>query len=73
MGTHVSTKPLKRFARKQLRDCPLVREMILEEPDRISAEDFVVKSRVWLQVLNKELGATSSGIGHLENRPVVRQ
>ena len=51
ISAHVSTKPLKSFARTQLRDCPLVRDTILEEPHRMPAEELVVKSRVWLQVV----------------------
>lgn len=73
ISAHVSIKQLKSFARTQLRECPVVREMIREEPDRMPAEEFVVKSRVWLQVLNKEIRAKESrGIRHLENRLVVR-
>lgn len=48
--------------------------MILEEPDAISAQEFVVKTKVWLQVLRREIQENDSrGVRHPEDRLVPRQ
>lgn len=65
---------LKNFAKAHLRGCPFLHELILEEPDAMSAQEFVVKTKVWLQVLRKEIHASESrGFRHPKDRPLVRQ
>ena len=74
MDTHVAIGPLKSFSKSQLKDCPLLRQMILEEADEMSNEEFVMKAKVWLRLLQTELEAKDSGpVGLLHNRLVVRQ
>ena len=55
LSYEVISEPLKKFAKKELRDCPITREIILEEPDRIPVEEFVTKSLIWLRLLEKEI------------------
>lgn len=61
MTRPVILKPLKTFARIELKDCPIIRSIILEGPETITAEEFIVKSKLWLQVLGKDIELKTSG------------
>ena len=50
---------IKRFAVRELTGCPLLRQLILEEPERLEAHEFVTKCKVWLQLLREERSRTS--------------
>ena len=50
----VSIVELKRFAARDLRDYPVLRNLILQEPDQIEASEFAVKVGLWLQVVAEE-------------------
>lgn len=74
MACKVNTKPLKEFVASHLREYPLVRQLILQEPDHMTAQEFVIKSKMWLRLLSEEKKISISGdIGLLHNRLVVRQ
>ena len=38
----------------------MLRQLILEEPDQLDAEEFMVKLEVWLKVLEKSLTVYST-------------
>lgn len=42
---------LKEFAAKELVQVPVLRELILDEPDVMLAEEFALKVKMWLRLL----------------------
>jgi len=48
----VDLRRLKHFAAESLPADSILRELILSEPDRVSATEFCVKSEVWLTLLH---------------------
>lgn len=50
----VETDLIKRFAARELMGCPFLRQLILQEPDRLDAHEFVTKCGVWLRLLREE-------------------
>lgn len=74
IDTKVDTRALKDFANREFRDYPLVRKIILQEPDQMPTQEFVIKSKIWLQLLAEERQIEDSrGIRLLHNRLIVRQ
>jgi hypothetical protein len=70
----IAITALKDFARRHLVPCPLLRQMLLEEPEHMDAVEFVIKAKVWLRLLGQEQDGKESGhIRHLHNCLVVRQ
>ena len=51
----INLKSLKKFAKKELKNYPLTSKFILEEPEKISDEEFIIKIKVWLQLLEKDI------------------
>ena len=51
----VNLLPLKKFASTKLKNHKLLYRLILEENDTIPVNDFLVKGRVWLKILEKNL------------------
>ena len=51
----VNLKSLKNFAKKELKDYPITCKFILEEPEKISSEEFILKVKVWLQTFEKDI------------------
>lgn len=49
----VDIRPLKEFARKYLEDYPALREVILNDEDWIPAEEFMIKIKIWLRLLER--------------------
>ena len=50
----VSTRSLKVFVRQRCSACPILRRLLLEEPDELPAQEFIVKCEMWLRVLAEE-------------------
>jgi len=50
----VNLASLKAFANEHLRDFPILRQMILQEPTELDAPEFVVKCGVWLRLAAEE-------------------
>lgn len=48
-------KSLKNFAKKKLNDYPITHDFILGEVDTIPLEEFIIKVKIWLQLLEKDL------------------
>ena len=70
----IALNEFKSFVRRELGRYPIIRQLILEEPDNLHAQEFVVRCKVWLQVLEKEIEASESPIpSPLDDRPVVRK
>lgn len=73
MNGNVSVRLLKAFAASQFRDYPLMRQLILQEPDLISREEFLIKFKIWMWLLTQEKERTGSReFAVPDNRPVVR-
>ncbi len=53
----VNLVKLKEFASKELAQVPVLRQLILGEPDVIPVEEFAMKVKMWLQVV-RTLNAT---------------
>jgi len=51
----VNLKPLKNFVKNKLKDYPITCKFILEEPEKISSEEFILKVKVWLQTFEKDI------------------
>ena len=51
----IDLRPLKKFAKKRLNDYPITCKFILEEPEKIPVEEFVLKVKVWLQTMEKDI------------------
>jgi hypothetical protein len=51
----IDIKLLKEFALEKLVSYPFTRNLILEEPSSIKAEEFLIKMEVWLKLLEKEI------------------
>jgi hypothetical protein len=49
----ISIKPLKTFACEDLPAGSVLRELILEEPERLPVLEFVIKVKVWLRLLRR--------------------
>ncbi len=45
---------LKRFASHDFPVHSVAREVIMAEPDELSTTDFLMRSRVWLEILHAE-------------------
>ncbi len=54
MDRSVSLVPLKVWARSNLHGCPVLRSIVLDEPDRVSTDELASKAVMWLRVLAKE-------------------
>jgi len=54
-GRQLGIRPIKDFANRSLAECPITRELLLREPERMAAEEFALKATLWLQVLREEL------------------
>jgi len=54
MSKVIDIRPLKGFARKHLEGYPIVRELILSDNDRLPVEEFVMKVKIWLRLLEAE-------------------
>jgi hypothetical protein len=55
MNQVLHLEALKLFAKKQLREYPITREFILEEPTEMTTEHFLSNIRTWLRLLEKEI------------------
>lgn len=73
VDTRVNTRTLKEFANRAFGNYPLVRQIILQDPDQMPALEFVIKSKIWLRLLAEERVQNSRDILPLNNRLVVRQ
>lgn len=51
---YVDIRPLKELVSKELPSSSMVRRIILQENDSISAISFLEKIRVWFQILKEE-------------------
>lgn len=60
MQPRVFFRPVKAFAKRVLRNCPLTEGIIAAEPDDMPVEEFILKAKIWLQVLAKELQTKES-------------
>ena len=51
---------LKNFAATDLTAFPLTREVIIKQPDELDAGEFLVRTRIWLQILltERQLGGS---------------
>jgi len=49
----LNIKSLKRFAYEHLPTNSTLRDLILAEPDQISAQEFLIKMETWLRLLPK--------------------
>jgi len=49
----VDLRKLKTFAHEKLSQWPMLRELILTEPDKVEAPEFLGKVPVWLKLLQK--------------------
>ncbi|MEN3011012.1 MAG: hypothetical protein ABDI20_08665 [Candidatus Bipolaricaulaceae bacterium] len=58
MSKEIDIRPLKRFAIAHLHDYPILQKIILEDEDKIFAEEFIVKVKIWLSLLRQEKLAT---------------
>jgi hypothetical protein len=56
----ISLKPLKDFARKEMKEYPIIRTILLEEADSIPWVEFLLKVRIWLNLLEKDIERKSS-------------
>ena len=73
MPTIVDVRPLKAFARRKLRGYPMLCEIILEEDEFVAAEEFIVRSKIWLRLVAKEHELRDSrGLTPPYNRFLVR-
>ena len=54
----VDIRKLKNFAKQYLGRYPLIYGLILEDRDKIPSEEFILKVKVWLQLLDKEISTT---------------
>lgn len=50
----VSVLVLKRWVNRNLSQCPLLRDVILDEPDVMDPDEFLTKSKLWLALFEKE-------------------
>ena len=74
MGNRIQTTSLKVFVKRQCSNCPLLQQIILQEPDLMAADEFIIKCKVWLRVMAKEREARESqAVGLLQNRLLVRE
>ena len=51
----INLKLLKKFAKRELNDYPITHRFILEEPEKISTEEFILKVKIWLQTFEKDI------------------
>jgi len=51
----IDLKPLKKFAKQGLKDYPVTCKFVLEEPEKIPVEEFILKVKVWLQTIEKDI------------------
>ena len=49
----VDLRKLKMFAHEELSSWPMLRELILMEPDKVEAPELLGKVPVWLKLLQK--------------------
>ncbi|GAI54064.1 unnamed protein product [marine sediment metagenome] len=47
---------LKRFAREKLSTHPILRDLILMEPDKVDAREYLGKLPIWVELLELEGG-----------------
>jgi len=57
----VILRSLKAFAAQRLVKFSITREIVLKEPDELTAEDYLGRIRAWLNILETERGAERSG------------
>lgn len=50
----VDLHKLKAFALKELKSHPIIRDLILMEPDKVEVHEFLGKLPLWLGLLEKE-------------------
>jgi len=56
----VELETLKAFAHDRLPTSSPLRDLILTEPDKLPASEFLVKSKVWLKLLERHEGGANS-------------
>jgi hypothetical protein len=61
----VNILPLKRFSSTHLNEYPLLQQLILEERDSITSEEFILKVGTWLKILEKSDLVSSHSLGWL--------
>jgi hypothetical protein len=54
MGGEVDIRPLKKFAIAKCGSSSLLKKVLLVEPDRLAAQEFVGKMGTWLAILREE-------------------
>lgn len=54
MGQKLNIKPLKELVFKEFPPDSVLRDLILSEDDELTAEEFIVKTRTWLKLVNRE-------------------
>lgn len=55
MAMMIDIRSLKNFARRYLKDYPLIHNFILEDENKLSAEEFILKIKIWLKLLEREI------------------
>lgn len=53
MNREVDITELKKFAKEEFDSFQIMKEFILDEPDFIPIEEFILKCKIWLQLLGK--------------------
>jgi hypothetical protein len=51
----IDTRGLKKFAKKNLRNYPVLRDLIAEDKDFMEADEFIIKSKFWIDLLEKSI------------------
>ena len=52
---YINIIELKEFSKKHFRNYPILHAFIIEDLDFISPEDFILKCKIWLQLLGKRI------------------
>ena len=55
LRTMITIVGIKKFTKRNLNDLPFTAHIISSEPDQVSMEIFVMKAKLWLELLEKEL------------------
>jgi len=55
VAVEIYVEALKKFAKRELKSYPITGKFILEEPEKMSKEEFILKVKIWLQMLEKEM------------------
>lgn len=74
MSDHVEIAAVKVFARHQCTEYPFFQRIMLQEPDHMSAYEFVIKCRTWLLLLAEERARRDLHQAHLSHdRLLIRE